>query len=278
MKRFLPLAVLFFMLLAGYTYFANSTGPTGARADAAEDQGHSREVTETGVITSLGNIFVTGSGTHLFTKSDRSTILLVGLGANLDNYLEKPVTIEGLLTETPSGKKLIQVLHVSSSRYSQPLDTDSSSIRRTEWTKYEHSDFGVTFQRRDFWLLTESASKLIFAITSEEKSDCHDEACTQLRDDLITVERILNTKNAKLQTFTGNEKMSSKNLIGPHKLIGYRYVDRSKGMITFVVSREKFVFVIRYTPGVVKPFDLSANDFYTLMSTFDFVPIVPAKT
>lgn len=266
MKRYIPAIIIFSLILSGY-YLIKTNTVQGPQAAQAEEDDHPKEATETGMITSLGNIIVSGSGTHILTKSDRTTILLTGLGANLDNYVGTIVEVEGRLSRTASGKELIQVLHVNSVKASEELkNTDVDAMK---WEAFEETvNLGVSLRRRHGWKLAETKTSLTFTIIAEKTGD---------KDDTIQIERVPNTKNEPLQNFTGDPKASTKNLIGPHKLIGYKRID--KGVITFAIAREKSVFVIKYTPGAVRGIDPSANDFYTMMSSFDFVPVgTPAKT
>ncbi len=263
MKRYLPAIIIFFLILSGY-YLVQTHSVQGPDSAQAEENDHPKEATATGVISSLGSVSVPGSGTHLLTKPDHTTILLTGLGANLDNYLGATVEVDGRLSQTASGKELIQVLHVTPLK---TVDTGVAGEDPTKWDVFQETvNFGVTFKRRHGWTLAETKTLLTFAIAGEHLED---------KSDTITLERVANLKNDPLQNFTGDPKTSTKNLIGPHKLVGYKRVDN--GVVTFVVAREQFVFILRYTPGLVRGVDPSANDFFTLISSFDFVPLSAAK-
>lgn len=274
MKKFLPIVVVFLLVIGGYAYFQPRLAAQGSETGNTEEDDHPKEVTETGTISSLGGISVPGSGTHLLTKIDKSTILLTGLGTNLDDYLQKVVEVSGLPSQTVSGKQLVQVLHVSIARDGQvPVDIQDKDAMK--WEAYANPIFGISLQKKHFWKVVETNMSVDFTITPAAapcKDTVKDVSCAEMKDNLIHIERIANDANAKLQTFTGNEKMATKNLIGPHKLVGYKYTEYVKGMITFVVARENNVYLIRYTPGTVRSFDPSGNDFFTLISTFDFVP------
>ena len=263
MKRYLPAVIIFFLILSGY-YLVKTHSVQGPDSAQAEENDHPKEATATGVVSSLGSVSVPGSGTHLLTKSDRTTILLTGLGANLDDYLGATVEVDGRLSQTPSGKELIQVLHVTPIK---AVDMGATGDDPAKWEAYlETANLGVTFRRRHGWELAETKTLLTFTIAGAQPED---------KGDVITIERVANPKNDPLQNFTGDPKTSTKNLIGPHKLVGYKRVD--SGTVTFVVAREQFVFVLKYAPGTVRGVDQSANDFFTLISSFDFVPLGAAK-
>lgn len=260
MKRYIPAIIIFLVIFSGY-YLVTTSTVQGPNAAHAEENDHPKEAIETGIITSLGSISVPGSGTHLLTKSDRTTVLLTGLGANLDEYVGTRVEVEGRLTQTPSGKALIQVLHVNSAKVS--ADTVDPQEDMDAWETFkEATHLGVSLQRRRGWKLEQTPTSLLFTLSSQAADG---------KTDTIRIERVPNAKNEPLQNFTGAPKTSSKNLIGPRKLSGYRRVEN--GVITFVIAREKSVFLLKYTPGAVRGIDSSANDFYSMISSFDFIPL-----
>ena len=260
MKRFIPFVVIFLLALAVYVYFEGGKKTVNTQDLQIEEGNHVKESRAMGVISSLGGIAVPGSGTHLLMTPDGKTILLVGLGANLDDFLSRSVEVEGRLTQTESGKELIQVLRV---KLIDPLPDDAAAVS-TSWEKFEDSDLGVMFSRRAHWDYTNSASKITFTLPAGAEGEAQS---------IIRIEKISNEKYLPLAGFTGDAKTSTKHLIGPRKLVGYRRVDPKDGVTRFVVAREKFVFVLSYTPGVVKSGDPLVNDFYTLVSSFEFVPV-----
>ncbi len=268
MKRFIPFVVIFLLAIGVYAYFEG-----GKKSDLVVD-GHGSEREEPiresqvlGMITSLGSIAVPGSGTHLLTRPDLTTVLLAGLGANLDEYLEKMVEVEGRLTQTPSGKDLIQVLRVRLAEDQTMGDTVAVS---DAWEDFEEKTLGLKFRRRGNWEVAQTPILVTFTLPT----DCKEMSCSKEKAGVISIEKIANDKNQALNTFTGDAKISTKNLIGPRKLLGYRHVDLKTGAIIFVVAREKSVFKLMYTPGIIKAVDEGANDFYSMISSFEFAPVV----
>lgn len=272
MKRFLPVFVLFLVLFSGYVFYTQRGNLSTSTPNPAQEEEEIKDVREVGIISSLGNITVPGSGTHLLTKIDKTTILLTGLGANLDEYLQKNVEIEGRLSQSPSGKQLIQVLRVT------PIETTSTTTidpkEAQKWETFKDESFGMTFQQRHGWDIAKTTNTVTFTIPSLSALSCGDQPiCPAVPSSIIKIERVLNSDNASLSSFTGDAKTSTKNLIGPHKLVGYKRTQADKGIITFVVAREKYVFVLTYTPGNFKTYDPSTNDFFSLIASFDFIPV-----
>lgn len=272
MKRFLPVFILFLVLFSGYVFYTQRGSFSMSTQNPAQEEEEIKDVREVGTISSLGSIVVPGSGTHLLTKSDKTTILLTGLGANLDEYLQKNVEIEGRLSQSPSGKQLIQVLRVTPIEATSTVTIDPKEAQK--WETFKDESFGMTFQQRHGWDIAKTTNTVTFTIPSSSALSCGDQPiCPAIPSSTIKIERILNSNDASLASFTGDEKTSTKNLIGPHKLVGYKRTQADKGVITFVVAREKYVFVLTYTPGNFTTYDPSTNDFFSLIASFDFIPV-----
>lgn len=266
---FIVLLIILFGTGAYFVYSYRSV--TIAQKNSQEEQ-EIREVTADGKLRSLGSTYVPESGSHILVHDDGTTVLLSGLGADLEPYIGQDVTVEGRLTTTPSGKELIQVLRVSERVIPESAE---QSMTSKELVMYEHSSLGLKFLRRDFWTMLETKSGVLFTI-SAQKIPCDPDSgvpCREPKDDSITLEKLTNTTSASLASFTGNEKMATKNLIGPDKVIGYKYYDSLTGKIVFVVQRSKEVFRFTYSPGVYRPVDSSANDFHALQNSFQFLPL-----
>lgn len=269
MKRLLPF-FLFFFVVVGVTYVIYGSkikiSFNNAPGQASEDDAHVRETAAAGRLQSLGTVAIPGSGTHILVQKDKKTILLSALGVNLDAYIGKQVEIEGRPTTTASGKDLIQVLRLRELTAEETAAVESVS---KAWIPFEDSSFGVKFLKRDFWKIVSEKDTVTLTIPAD-LSACGI-ACEQIKDDTITLDRLDNAKGAALVSFAGDAKLANNNLIGPKSLSGYKLTS-SDGKITAVVSREKSVYRFTYIPGTVKSFDASANDFHSLLNSFEFVP------
>ncbi len=272
MKRIFPF-LLFFFVVVGVTYviyggkikisFNNAPG------QASEDDEHVRETAAAGKLQSLGTVAIPGSGTHILIQKDNKTILLSALGVNLDAYIGKQVEIEGRPTTTASGKDLIQVLRLRELTAEEV--TAVETIVSKAWIPFEDNVLGVKFLQRDFWKTLSGKDTITLTIPAD-LSDCAI-ACDTIKDDTIVLERLDNAKGATLVSFAGDTKLASHNLIGPKSLNGYKFTGPD-GKITAVVAREKSVFRLVYTPGSVKSADGVANDFHSLLNSFEFMPLV----
>lgn len=271
MKRTFPF-LLFFLVVVAATYVLYGSKITirfnNAPGQAAEDD-DIRETAAAGKLQSLGTVAIPGSGTHILVQKDKTTILLSGLGVNLDTYVGKQVEIEGRPTKTASGKDLIQVLRLRELS-AEEIAAVETVVSKT-WIPFEDSGLGVKFSKRDFWVLLSGKDTITLTIPAD-LSACVS-ACDLIKDDTITMDRVDNTKGATLVSFAGDEKLASHNLIGPKSLNGYKFTSPD-GKITAVVAREKSVYRFVYTPGSVKSADASANDFHSLLNSFEFIPFV----
>ena len=106
-----------------------------------------------------------------------------------------------------------------------------------------------------------------------EQPACPLPPCIPVKDDTITIEQISNLQDAPLISFAGDAKLASRNVIGPTSLSGYELNNSSTGVIVAVVAREKFVFRLTYRPGVFRAADASANDFHSMLNSFEFMAI-----
>lgn len=270
MKRIFYL-VGFFILVVGLSYitqqflmgrqFALTTAPAGS--DEIQD------AIASGKLTSLGSVAVPGSGSHILLKKDGTSVLLNGLGTNLEPYNGKMVEVEGRPSKTASGKDLIQVLRV---RELTPEETAAAQSVSKVWSTYEDSVLGMKFLKRDSWNLSNTAGITTITIPAEQPI-CTAPPCVPVKDDTITIEKLNNAKDAPLASFVGDAKLTSHNLIGPKKLNGYELQNSATGVIVVGVAREKSVFRLTYTPGVFRAADASANDFHSLLNSFEFLSI-----
>lgn len=264
MKRLIPF-IIFFFLVVGLTYVLYGNQVTIRFGDSEKsDVDHIRERTAVGRLQSLGSVVIPGSGTHILILKDKSTILLSELGVSLDSAIGKQVEVEGRETTTPSGKELIQVLRL---RVLPPEEAPTEAVSRG-WVSFEDAGLGVKFSKREFWKNASARDGLILTIPAD-LSACGDE-CEQIKDDTISFDRLDNSKGAPLVSFVGDPKLASRNVIGVKSLSGYKFV-RPDGVIVVAVAREKFVFRFTYTPGAVRSADSVANDFHSLLNSFEFV-------
>lgn len=272
MKRIFPF-ILFFLVVVGATYVIYGSKITisfnNAPGQASEDDEHVRETAAAGKVQSLGTVAIPGSGTHILVQKDKKTILLSGLGVNLDAYIGKQVEIEGRPTTTASGKDLIQVLRLRELTAEEVAAVEP--VISKAWIPFEDSTLGVKFLKRDFWKALSEKDTITLTIPAD-LSVCGI-ACDTIKDDTITLERLDNTKGATLVSFAGDAKLASHNVIGTKSLSGYKFT-APDGKITAVVAREKFVFRLVYTPGSVKSADGVANDFHSLLNSFEFIPLL----
>lgn len=264
MKRFIPIIVLFLIVAGGYMYLQQKK-TLSVSESAVGEQDHIKEVKEIGLISSLGNISVPGSGTHLLTRTDKTTVLLTGLGANLDEYLDKNVEVDGRLTQTQSGKELIQVLSIRLSEVT-PSPTDSAD-NVTTWEDFKDVGLGISLRRRHNWKLSQGKDFISFAISIPSLS-CSGDTCPP--DDHIRIEKKSNIQGASLASFTGNEKLATKNIVGLHSLVGYKATDPISHVVTLAVAKDTSVFILTCTPGSEKTVDALTNDFFSLIHSFDF--------
>ncbi len=270
MKRLLPY-ILFFFFVVGLTYVLYggkisarlSSGNGTARSDVQDDD-HIREATASGKLQSLGSVSIPGSGTHILVQKDKSTILLSALGVNLDPYVGKQVEIEGRVAKTASGKDLIQVLRL---KELPPEATDDTTVSSKVWVPFEDISFGVKFLKRDFWRST-TAGTIVFTIPFDPTS-CG-VVCDLVKDDTITLEKIDNSKGVTLASLSGDPKLATRNLIGVKSLSGYK-LSKPDGSIIATVASGKWVYRFTYVPGAFRSADAVANDFHSLLNSFEFL-------
>ncbi len=284
MKRFAIIIAIFALAIGGYAYYQyQQTLVALVAASQPGEQEPEDEVQEIGVVSSLAGISVPGSGTHLLTKPDKSTVLLVGLGTNLDNYLLQSVEVAGRLTKTASGKLLIQVL-----RASPLLDTSDPGASKDDqkWEAFLDSNFGITFQQRHGWEVEKTSSSITFRMpaspvpTTPADGDtlCDSPICPPSVAPIgstITITRIPNLKGVPLADYAAKGgSVPTRNVVGVRKLIGYKTTATTGGTTTFYVSREKDIFTLAYakgSPGATG--DIPENDFFTLIHSFDFTVV-----
>lgn len=267
MKRLIPF-VIFFFLVVGVTYvvYGNQVTIRFGEGEKSDDD-HIRERTAVGRLQSLGSVVIPGSGTHILILKDKSTILLSELGVSLDSAIGKQVEVEGRETTTPSGKELIQVLRVRE----LPPEEAASEVVSKAWVSFENIGLGVKFMKREFWKNASTSNGLTLTVPAD-LSSCGDE-CESMKDDTILIEKVDNTKGAPLASFVGDAKLASRNVIGVKSLSGYKFT-RPDGVILVAVSKEKSVYRFTYTPGVVRSADSVANDFHSLLNSFEFTGVV----
>lgn len=277
MKRLLVILAIAALTIGGYTYYRyQETLKAHIASGQPGEQEPEDEVQEIGVVSSLEGISVPGSGTHLLTKPDKSTVLLVGLGTNLDNYLQQSVEVAGRLTKTQSGKLLIQVL-----RASPVLDTSDTGASKDDqkWESFLDSNLGITFQQRHGWETKKTGSSVTFTIPVSPVLPMDGSAVADGGSIVIT--RAPNTKGTSLATYASKDGLvPTQNVVGVRKLIGYKTT--SPGSTTFYVAREKDVFTFTYTKGSSDAANsIPENDFFTLVNSFDFTVVgsgvAPAK-
>lgn len=264
MKRLIPFIIFFFLVVAlTYVLYGNQVTIRFGENEKSDDD-HIRERTAVGKLQSLGSVVISDSGTHILILKDKSTILLSGLGVSLDSAIGKQVEVEGRETTTPSGKELIQVLRLRE----LPPEQATAEVVSRAWVSFEDASLGVKFSKREFWKNASTRDGLMLTIPAD-LSTCGDE-CEQIKDDTISLEKLDNSKAAPLVSFVGDPKLATRNVIGVKSLSGYKFV-RPDGVIVVAVAREKFVFRFTYTPGAVRSADSVANDFHSLLNSFEFV-------
>lgn len=232
-----------------------------------------QEKTYSGTLKSLGSFSVPDSGSHFLELDDRSTLLLIGLGVDLNRYIGMKVEVHGRLTSTPSGKELLQVLNAS------VVPPESSTIMRAELTSYAWSllqsgDLGISFQRRDAWEITIDDDSIRLRLLAP-KSDLISESEDKFNEDVIVIEKLSNPKQLLLESYPDvvlYKRPYSVNKIGPDALTGYQFSNDDGSVDLFIARGEDSVYRLQYIPSEKRSGDQHRNDFYEFLSTFRFIP------
>lgn len=277
MKRFffvfLPFFVLFVALVVGI-FFLNDKAHFFGKSSQQQEDDHILEVSYRGTVKSLGTFAVVNAGTHFLEQDNGQTLLLVGLGVNLDNYLGKKTEVHGRIGSTPSGKELLQVLsaeEISVSDIQNSSDTTTVSMDDTSWSAFSNSGFGVSFQKRNHWIFDINEGKIAFTLPALSVQPCTVEPCPVSKDDYISISRSKNESRVSLETFLKDKKNRIKNKVGADSMNAYK-IDSPDGRVEIYVARDNLVYVLAYQPSEKRFGDPHQNDFFELLRTFRFVP------
>lgn len=229
-----------------------------------------QEKTYSGTLKSLGSFSVPDSGSHFLELNDRSTLLLTGLGVDLNRYIGMKVKVHGRLTSTPSGKELLQVLSVSEI---PTQSVTSTTVEPTSflWSVFQSGEPGVSFQKRDAWgidMNDDSIKLRLLWPKSDLKPDSQ-------KEDFIVIQKLPNPKKFPLDSYPdviSYKRPYSVNKIGPDSLTGYQFSNDDGSVNLFIARGEDFVYRFQYIPFEKRSGDQHRNDFYELLSTFRFIP------
>lgn len=285
MKKLIVVLCFLLIALGALAYFIKS--PFSLRTTLSEENADSLDVVQTGTIKSLGTFAVPDAGTHFLEDDSGTTYLLSGLGANLDLFVGQKVTVRGHRGRTPSGKELIQVIHIDQVIIPEGTTAVAPSPTDKQWSALSNTSLGVSFKKRNHWNFSIDGQKITFTLPGSDTTPCTaaplsapegrpgnpTASCAPVDDDSLFIQRLKNPEKQNLDAFLlSKNKTPVKSKIGVDGLDGLKLVYDS-GLIEFYLQRENFIYVIAYQPSKVNPGSIHENDFYQLLSTFRFIPI-----
>lgn len=276
MKRLVFVSFLVFAVLLGFYLSRERLSFLGDHGPGKIFSQESLVETSTkGVIKSFGTFAAAESGTHFLEQENGETLLLIGLGTDLDQYVGKKVEVRGYMGSTPSGKELLQVLSVDRAEDENkngPSEEKIFSSEDTSWLAFSNEKFGVSFQRRNHWNMSTDDEKIQFTLPPLPPPPCSVDPCVVPKEDFITMKPLKNEKRSSLSFFLANKEIqpaSSKIGVDSLNALSYYY---DHGLVEIYVARDQYVYLLSYLPSEKRSGDSHKNDFFQLVSTFRFVP------
>lgn len=227
-----------------------------------------------GVITSLGGVPSTSSGTHILKLDDGDTILLKSLTINLDDskYKNQAVEVRGVLTYTKGDKPLMEVLNIDILE-----DYDIQSTKAAEWKSYSGTLFTIRY--RDDFELEKDSQGVTFTKTIEPEeldSSSTQEEETEPLTDVVAIAIAPKEQDQDLIAFLGLESDAvsdllaeglTKSKVGPLNLNALKNVESDT--ISFYVEGDINFYTLTFEksdhPDALK----HENIFYEMIATFE---------